>query len=152
MYSQRILECVCVCVRAGGVRVINGPCVFPQSVGVSRSTDRQWSMRSLRCRVLVRTFKVSSLWLIFTSLTVQAQQFIAHMHRFLRPSAVVFLTGRMQRRPRWNGKPTILSLKRFSILRYFNFSIFFFFSFFYCLFYYCWFKDLSCSLSVCTHL
>lgn len=39
----------------------------------------------------------------------------------LRCSAVLLFTGQMQRRPRWNGKPTILSLKRFSILRYFYF-------------------------------
>lgn len=78
-----VYVCVCVCVS-----VVNVPCVFPQSVGVPRSTDRQWSVRSLRCRVLVRTFKVSSHSLICTRFAVQVQHFIAQMHHFfLRPSA-----------------------------------------------------------------
>lgn len=57
-------------------------CVSPQSVGVSRSPDRQWPMRSLRCRLFSGAFKVRSLpWLVFACLTVQVQRFIAQMHQ-----------------------------------------------------------------------
>lgn len=107
-------------------------CVFPQSVGVSRSPDRQWPMRSLRCRLVAGTFKVRSLpWLIFACLTVQVQRFIAQMQQlYVAPLFCFSQVGCKEDQGETENQQS-------SVWRGFLFwGIFFSFSL------YCWWRDL----------